>query len=328
MEPHILPDRAAYNALSPEEKKILTRQIALQTGADWKGMAAFSLWDQKLDTALYELQGRQFVFIPGGCVTLGWNGFSCPETADSLAFREAMDQDVQEIWGGSSQTEEILNQLTSPLRQAVIPPMLVERKPQPFDDGQPVNLKDLELSESWQKSITDFQTNPRSRQLILDSFQPGNPKLRLTRSKDNSLLAEVIIPSTADELQRRLETEGFTLPGADQWEYLCGGGCRTLFPWGDNLAFCGNRANREQTNFFGLTFDSLQEIIKDSPWPFRGGDGGVIDCYGSLRVLNDFVHSPYFVGWYGQERNEEMDEMLADGLSRDYDCYRRILVLK
>ena len=29
----------------------------------------------------------------------------------------------------------------------------------------------------------------------------------------------------------------FSLPTADEWASLCGGGCRTLFPWGDGLDY-------------------------------------------------------------------------------------------
>ncbi len=27
------------------------------------------------------------------------------------------------------------------------------------------------------------------------------------------------------------------MPIVDEWAYLCGGGCRTLFPWGDGLDY-------------------------------------------------------------------------------------------
>lgn len=325
-----IPDRAAYNELPQEGKRELAQKIALHTGAVWKGMAAFSCWDQMLRTALFDLDGGRFLFVPGGSVTLGWDGFPSIQSPVFPSFKAALDEDVQEYWGGRFQTEEILKLLTSPLREAVIPPMLVEQKPHPFEDGQPVDLNDLELSEGWQKAVDDFRVDTRSRQLVLDTFTPGNPKLRVTKTSSNSLLAEVIVPTSVKELQQRLEAKGFSLPGADQWEYLCGGGCRTLFPWGDTLEYLGEKKRQPQPNFFGLTiaFDPYRrEAVKDSPWPFRGGDGGEIACYGRLNVLNDLVCSPYFTGWYGQEWNEEMAMLLENGLSADYDCYRRILTL-
>lgn len=325
-----IPDRTTYNGLPQEEKRDLAQKIALQTGADWKGMATFSCWDQMLRTALFDLDGGRFLFVPGGPVTLGWDGFPPTQSPDFHSFKAALDEDVQEYWGGQFQTEEILKSLTSPLRKAVIPPMLVEQKPRPFEDGQPVDLNDLELSEGWQKAVDDFRTNTRSRQLFLDTFTPGKPKLRITKTSSNALSAEVIVPTGVQDLQKRLEQKGFSLPSANQWEYLCGGGCRTLFPWGDTLEYLDGKKRQPKLNFFGLTiaFDPYRrETVKDSPWPFRGGDGGEIACYGRLNVLNDFVCSPYFAGWYGQEWNDDMAMLLENGLSADYDCYRRILPL-
>ena len=38
-----------------------------------------------------------------------------------------------------------------------------------------------------------------------------------------------------EALLDQLKKQGLSLPTADEWAYLCGGGCRTLFPWGDGL---------------------------------------------------------------------------------------------
>ena len=39
------------------------------------------------------------------------------------------------------------------------------------------------------------------------------------------------------DFQRHLQKQGLSLPTADEWAYLCGGGCRTLFPLGDGLDY-------------------------------------------------------------------------------------------
>lgn len=84
-----------------------------------------------------------------------------------------------------------------------------------------------------EKAAAQLQSNPRSRCMIFDSFEPGNPKLRLTRLKSGEIQAEILRPESPAELRRRLEQEGFTLPDGDLWEYLCGGENGALFPWGD-----------------------------------------------------------------------------------------------
>ena len=73
-----------------------------------------------------------------------------------------------------------------------------------------------------------------------------------------------------DELLTGLEKQGLSLPTADEWAYLCGGGCQTLFPWGDGLDYSmrlrwfedmdedENRSyDMEEPNFFGLSSPTI-----------------------------------------------------------------------
>ena len=43
--------------------------------------------------------------------------------------------------------------------------------------------------------------------MIFDSFEPGNPKLRLTRLKSGEIQAEILRPESPAELRRRLEQD-------------------------------------------------------------------------------------------------------------------------
>ena len=184
-----------------------------------------------------------------------------------------------------------------------------------------------------EKAAAQLQSNPRSRCMIFDSFEPGNPKLRLTRLKSGEIQAEILRPESPAELRRRLEQEGFTLPDGDLWEYLCGGENGALFPWGDRLPEPEELSWRE--NGFGLRigYDHegyRREVIRDCPWPFRGGDGGELACYGTLPALGPVVGSAHFLGWFGSswdEHRASTEMQLMDGLDGEYDLFRRILRL-
>ena len=81
-----------------------------------------------------------------------------------------------------------------------------------------------------------------------------------------------------DALLAGLEKQGLSLPTADEWAYLCGGGCRTLFPWGAGLDYSmrlrwfedmdedENRPyDMEEPNFFGLSiaYDPyMREVVQ------------------------------------------------------------------
>lgn len=163
-----------------------------------------------------------------------------------------------------------------------------------------------------EKAAAQLQSNPRSRCVIFDSFESGNPKLRLTRLKSGRYRRRSCV--------RRARRN-------------CGGENGALFPWGDRLP--EPKELSWQENGFGLRigYDHegyRREVIRDCPWPFRGGDGGELACYGTLPALGPVVGSAHFLGWFGSswdENRESIEMLLMDGLDGEYDFFRRILLL-
>ncbi len=85
-----------------------------------------------------------------------------------------------------------------------------------------------------------------------------------------------------DALLAGLEKQGLSLPTADEWAYLCGGGCRTLFPWGDGLDYSMRLRwfedmdeveyrpyDLEEHNFFGrsIAYDPYMRVVVQSVLP-------------------------------------------------------------
>jgi hypothetical protein len=97
---------------------------------------------------------------------------------------------------------------------------------------------------------------------------------------------------TREEIVALAHADGFALASADEWEYACSGGARTLFRWGDTWldASWGSRLRRERgfppaivdwqedqrPNAFGLTIGCHPQQLEycQEPGVVRGGDGG------------------------------------------------------
>jgi hypothetical protein len=87
---------------------------------------------------------------------------------------------------------------------------------------------------------------------------------------------------------------GFRLPTTDEWEYLCSGGARTLFRWGNDCPVSqSNRDNQftahKRQNAFGITVNSStydSELCQGKK--IRGGDGGGSVCGGIGRLITWF----------------------------------------
>ena len=133
-----------------------------------------------------------------------------------------------------------------------------------------------------------------------------------------------------DELLAGLEKQGLSLPTADEWAYLCGGGCRTLFPWGDGMDYSmhlhhfespedeDKPFDMEEPNFFGVSiaYDPyMREVVKAEQFTTCGGDGGRSICGGLGIFLGFLPCSPHC-------KPEVQEDKELNG---DYDFYRPII---
>jgi hypothetical protein len=142
----------------------------------------------------------QFVLVPGGEVSLGFDGRDFRPSAGQIeSFAESAN-----AYDLGSSIHSFVDSQTSAPRTARVAAMLVEVEARPVEPRQDVEL----LSTS----------DP------IDSVEPGSGASRVGRRP----------PTTVQNLAERLAETGMRLPTCDEWEHACGGGATTLFRWGDD----------------------------------------------------------------------------------------------
>ena len=193
--------------------------------------------------------------------------------------------------------------------------------------NKPIKAKNLPLF-----SIIDLDQLRREKHLegteVTDFFTARDGKVYLLMEQPSETQGN---RTDYDELLAMLENRGFSLPTADEWAYLCGGGCRTLFPWGDGLDYSmrlhwfedmdedENRPyDMEEPNFFGLSiaYDPyMREVVQADRLTTCGGDGGCNICGGLGPFLGFLPCSPHC-------KPEVQEDKELNG---DYDFYRPII---
>ena len=193
--------------------------------------------------------------------------------------------------------------------------------------NEPIKAKNLPLF-----SIIDLDQLRREKHLegteVTDFFTARDGKVYLLMEQPSETQGN---RTDYDELLAMLENRGFSLPTADEWAYLCGGGCRTLFPWGDGLDYSmrlrwfedmdedENRPyDMEEPNFFGLSiaYDPyMREVVQADRLTTCGGDGGCNICGGLGPFLGFLPCSPHC-------KPEVQEDKELNG---DYDFYRPII---
>ena len=78
------------------------------------GLHTFDHWGQSCTTGIFKKDGREFVFVPGDTVTLGWEQF-----AEGLnqERREELDYLFQEWEMEPQNPEEMIRESMAPVRQ-------------------------------------------------------------------------------------------------------------------------------------------------------------------------------------------------------------------
>ena len=220
-----------------------------------------------------------------------------------------------------SDPEEMIGEGMAPVRQAAIPPMLVGRELEEIG-WEPVALDDPRLCPDWLEEFRQFAATGGNSLTLVGCA-------RFERDGD-SWQACLYHETDYPDFRKRLHDQGFFLPTADEWAYLCGGGCRTLFPWGDGLDYSmrlhwfedtedeDRPYDMEEPNFFGLSiaYDPYKrEVVQADRFTTCGGDGGCNICGGLGPFLGFLPCSPHY-------RPEVQEDNELDG---DYDFYRPII---
>ena len=304
-----------YSVLPEEKKKEILENLAKKYNMEVLRFETFTKYSKSTFTAIFKYKESEFVFVPGDTITLGYEGLPKNLSDESLEQLRYFSENPYEF------LEEYIKDNFSKVREITIKPMLVERRLQIIgwrkSDLDELKKFDIELLEEY----NNFKDSGYNRLTL-------NETARFTKIEDN-IEIELYEDITYDELYKNLKDDGFSLPSLNEWEYLCGGGCRTLFPWGDdidynmNLLYYTEKANKydlEEPNFFGLSiaYDPYKmEIIEANELTFKGGDGGCNVCGGFGEFLGYLPCSPYY-----NQKTINYDEEELDG---DFNFYRRIV---
>ena len=303
----------AYSLLPMEDKKEILENLAKKYNMELLRFETFSKYSKSTFTAIFKYKESEFVFVPGDTVTLGYEGLPKNLSDESLDQLKYFSKNPNEF------LEEYIRDNFSKVRKATIKPILVERDLQILA-WRKSNLEELkDFYSDLLKDHNEFKSSNYNR-LTLDETA------RFTKV-GNDIEIELYDDISYKELCENLKDEGFSLANLDEWEYLCGGGCRTLFPWGDDIDYNmnlfyytkkGNKYDLEEPNFFGLSiaYDPYKMEIIDNKSFSKGGDGGCNVCGGFGEFLGYLSCSPYF--------NQVIDYE-EEYLNGDFNFYRRII---
>ena len=141
--------RPQFNQMDTTEKQTLMESLAARYDMTFLGLHTFDRWGQSCTTGIFKKDGREFVFVPGDTVTLGWEQFAEGLNQES---REELEYLFREWEMEPQNPEEMIRESMAPVRQAAIGPLLVGRELEEIN-WEPVKLEDPRLRSEWLENI-------------------------------------------------------------------------------------------------------------------------------------------------------------------------------
>ena len=145
--------RTQFNQMENIEKQVLMESLAARYDMTFLGLHTFDRWGQNCTTGIFKKDGREFVFVPGDTVTLGWEQFAEGLNQES---REELEYLFRE-WEMEQNPAELIGESMALVRQAAIGPMLVGRELEELC-WESVKMDDPRLTAhpDWLKEFRDF----------------------------------------------------------------------------------------------------------------------------------------------------------------------------
>ena len=335
-----------YDLLSTSDRMELLNKIGKIYNLELICFKEFTAFGKSTYTAVYRSHdGIDFVFVPGDTVKLGLNCenkqlqdiFNKENLAELVyPFVDGYEDEVyseEDVLIKISDTladEEIVFNIENYIKNSftqegefVIPPLLVQKE---YSETCWVPIPDEKLAENkdWQQMIEKAERDSLSEVMVHNT-------VCLYKTDDSNWCGKLYEETTFKKLLQDIKDNRYSLPTQREWEYLAGKGCRTIFPWGNNIDFSMNLKHMEwmdndgdytleKENFFGLVIGDdpyCREIVYDNDvFSYKGGDGGRNICGGLGVVWGYLPISPYF-----QDREVGMGDYINGG----YDFFRRII---
>ena len=335
-----------YDLLSVSDKKALLNTLAAIYNLELICFKEFKAFQKSTYTAVYRSHdGIDFVFVPGDTVTLGLNFKNKPlqdifndENLAELVYpfvegyeEEILsEEDVQRKISETLEDEEVLSNIETYFThnftkegEFVIPPLLVQKE---YSETcwTPISDEKLRQNKAWQQMIKNAEKAGLSETMVHNT-------VCLYKIDDSNWCGKLYEETTFKKLLQDIKIHGYSLPTRREWEYLASKGCRTIFPWGNNIDFSMNLKHMEwmdndgaytleKENFFGLIIGDdpyCREIVYDEcGFFYKGGDGGRNICGGLGVVWGYLPVSPYF---------QDSEMVIGDNINGGYDFFRRVI---